>query len=333
MYSGVMPRAVGIRTQTFSKAVGCGKNIDRNSFSLPMLPDLSQPVSSSSVTSKMSISVGGDVPAQAQCPKLIFCLTTAPLVPKDAAWGFSSFVFTPQNAAPPSVTELGVFHTRSKLLCGFHFSLKRPCFFQRREACASLGGGFGALAAPRSSAGEGPGSPSFTTTLRNSSVASTAALNSSRVMLLSWSLSINWNRALTCSGHRAESLTTLCSPIHSSPAASSALLMRPSRSLSNWMNASPASKPCDWKAQRNRAMRALTVRSSNSSALTKTLATGNCWWGFCARRLHARTSSHQGSRSSVFVCIRDRRRMLRSLAWKPSALLAKRSSCSPTSSW
>mmetsp|Transcript_90479 Transcript_90479/g.281697 ORF Transcript_90479/g.281697 Transcript_90479/m.281697 type:complete len:224 (+) Transcript_90479:386-1057(+) len=207
-YSGSMPRAVGMRVQTFSKAAGYGKKMDRNSFSFSMLPDLSQPVSSSSVTSKQSISPGWAEPAQARCPKMIFCFTTAPLVEKDAALALS-FDRALQMDRPASDMAACVLHTFSKPLWGFHFSLKRPSGFQRRAFWPSLAGGFG-RAALRSSAGPPGGAPpGFATTPLNSSVASTAAANSSRLMTLSRSESMYWNTALTCSGQRAESLTTL----------------------------------------------------------------------------------------------------------------------------
>mmetsp|Transcript_48746 Transcript_48746/g.96991 ORF Transcript_48746/g.96991 Transcript_48746/m.96991 type:complete len:263 (-) Transcript_48746:340-1128(-) len=224
-----------------------------------------------------------------------------------------------------------VFQTRSKALCAFHLSLNWPLGSHVKASLLNFTGardfGRASLSLPVGLVSM-PGLTAKSLNLSDS----IAALNSSTVMSLSLSVSMNWKRALTSCGQRAESLVTLCKPSHSRPAASSVSVMKPSLSASKCWNASATCILLASKAHRSRDKMAFTVRSSNSSAFVKTLATESCWCGFCALRLQERMSSHQGSLASSFVRCRERSRTLRSRAWKLSALLANRSNCSAPSS-
>mmetsp|Transcript_78655 Transcript_78655/g.149505 ORF Transcript_78655/g.149505 Transcript_78655/m.149505 type:complete len:226 (+) Transcript_78655:328-1005(+) len=160
---------------------------------------------------------------------------------------------------------------------------------------------------------------------------SIATRNSSRSTIALLSLSTNLNNASTCSAHRSGLTPGLCRPSHSNPAMNSALFRPPLEVVSSNRNASTGQSLLVARAQRICESKALVGRSSNSSAFTKTLATGSCCHGFCPRLRQDRTSYHQYKRSCTFVNCSDRSKMFKSRAWKSTALFAKRRSCSATS--
>mmetsp|Transcript_25326 Transcript_25326/g.63688 ORF Transcript_25326/g.63688 Transcript_25326/m.63688 type:complete len:201 (+) Transcript_25326:450-1052(+) len=188
-----------------------------NSSRASLLPIRSQPLSSVSVTSSNSKLSGASRPLQATKPAMTRVLTRMPFAPIAWTGALLSMSLGRQieSGSPPGPPS--VFQTRVKFFCGFHRSLKRASGFQLKASGSSFTG-----AAPTRFS-DWQGRAIISKSLSNS----TAALNSSALILRSRSSSMNSKTALIICGHLAVSLATLCSPKDSKPAASSERLMYP----------------------------------------------------------------------------------------------------------
>mmetsp|Transcript_107 Transcript_107/g.202 ORF Transcript_107/g.202 Transcript_107/m.202 type:complete len:258 (-) Transcript_107:157-930(-) len=159
------------------------------------------------------------------------------------------------------------------------------------------------------------------------------ALNSSMPTRSSPSPSRTSKSASTSSSQRGGFPQRLRTPNRSKPAASSAL-SRPALSwASRARKASAGQRRSPASAQRTAERKALATKSSKPSTFVRAFATCNCSQWRCERRRHARTSSHQGKRSSRFVRCSARKSMLKSRSWKSDWLSTKRKHCSAAFSW